>query len=441
MIKAVRCPECGSFRLYRAGLRYRSDGEAVQRWLCRNCGFRFSKPSVKVNVSGKVCKTLDSGTDLLDARVFDSDFSREESFSDFSFSRRKDVASHDLTVVGKGLNRFPSYNRNQQVCAQKDAKNLNPTSKIENALGVEKNHLETAQKVKGKIVELLVYMKRQGYAESTIRLNRIALKVLQERGANLIDPESVKEVLANQKVWSGNRKRNVINAYTLFLKIQGLKWEKPKVKVSTRFPFIPTEKELNALISGSGKKNASFLQLLKETAMRCGEAKRLEWVNIDLEKNVITLNKPEKGSNPRMWKVTPKLTGMLNCLPRVSEKVFGDSSLNSMKTTFIKSRKRLALKLQNPRLLRISFHTFRHWKATMEYHKTKDILHVKNFLGHKSVRNTEIYINIEHTLFQDADDAFTVRVVEKSEEVKSLLEAGFEYVCQKDNLIFLRKRK
>ena len=142
-----------------------------------------------------------------------------------------------------------------------------------------------------------------------------------------------------------------------------------------------------------------------------------------------------------MWKVSSKLTGMLNCLPRVSEKVFGDSSLNSLKTTFIKSRKRLALKLQNPRLLRISFHTFRHWKATMEYHKTKDILHVKNFLGHKSVRNTELYINIEHTLFQDADDAFTVRVVEKPEEVKSLLEAGFEYVCQKDNLIFLRKRK
>jgi len=31
--------------------------------------------------------------------------------------------------------------------------------------------------------------------------------------------------------------------------------------------------------------------------------------------------------------------------------------------------------------------------------------------------------------------------LEKPEEVKSLLEAGFEYVCQKDNLIFLRKRK
>jgi hypothetical protein len=31
--------------------------------------------------------------------------------------------------------------------------------------------------------------------------------------------------------------------------------------------------------------------------------------------------------------------------------------------------------------------------------------------------------------------------LEKTEEVKALLEVGFEYVCEKVNLIFLRKRK
>jgi len=31
---------------------------------------------------------------------------------------------------------------------------------------------------------------------------------------------------------------------------------------------------------------------------------------------------------------------------------------------------------------------------------------------------------------------FTVKVAEKPEEVKGLLEVGFEYVCPKDNLIF-----
>jgi hypothetical protein len=67
---------------------------------------------------------------------------------------------------------------------------------------------------------------------------------------------------------------------------------------------------------------------------------------------------------------------------------------------------------------------------------------VQHFLGHKSLKSTEIYINIEHTLFEaGVNDEFTVKVAEKPEEIKALLEIGFEYVLQKDNLIFLRKRR
>ena len=77
----------------------------------------------------------------------------------------------------------------------------------------------------------------------------------------------------------------------------------------------------------------------------------------------------------------------------------------------------------------------------MEYHKTKNPYYVKQFLGHKSIQNTELYTNIEHTLFESGNDNFTVKVAEKPEEVKALLEVGLEYVCQKDNLIFLRKPK
>jgi integrase len=106
-----------------------------------------------------------------------------------------------------------------------------------------------------------------------------------------------------------------------------------------------------------------------------------------------------------------------------------------------KTRKRLAIQLQNPRFLKITFHTFRHWKATELYHQTKDLYYVKQFLGHKDLKNTEIYINIEHTLFDQYSDQYTVKVADKPEEVKALLEVGFEYICQKDNLIFLRKRK
>ena len=142
-----------------------------------------------------------------------------------------------------------------------------------------------------------------------------------------------------------------------------------------------------------------------------------------------------------MFKVSSTLIEMLNALPKKSEYVF-TGSLKSMKTTFAKTRRRLSTTLQNPRLTKIHFHTLRHWKATMTYHQTKDPYYVQHLLGHKSLKSTEIYINIEHSLFEaGTNDLFTVRIAQKPEEIKDLLEAGFEYVCQKDTLIFLRKRK
>lgn len=100
-----------------------------------------------------------------------------------------------------------------------------------------------------------------------------------------------------------------------------MRWEKPKCSVTRKIPFIPTEHELDALIAGCGKKTSTFLQLLKETAMRAGEAKKLRWIDIDFEKCLITLNYPEKGGNPRIWKVSTKLMDMSNFLPRNSLKV------------------------------------------------------------------------------------------------------------------------
>jgi len=51
-------------------------------------------------------------------------------------------------------------------------------------------------------------------------------------------------------------------------------------------------------------------------------------------------------------------------------------------------------KLGNPRILRIHFHTPRHWKATTEYAKTKDILYVQKLLGHKNLKTTIQYTQL-----------------------------------------------
>jgi len=77
-----------------------------------------------------------------------------------------------------------------------------------------------------------------------------------------------------------------------------------------------------------------------------------------------------------------------------SKRIFGNRQLSSYEADFSIQRRRCAAKLANPRLLEIYFHTRRYWEATMEYHKTKDILHVMKLLGHRNVQNTMSYTEL-----------------------------------------------
>jgi len=124
-------------------------------------------------------------------------------------------------------------------------------------------------------------------------------------------------------------------------------------------------------------------------------------------------------------------------MPKKSIKIFGTYELRGYRSSFVGQRKRTAHKLQNPRLNQITFHTFRHWKATMEYHKTKDILHVMRLLGHKNIKNTLIYTQL--VTFED--DEYICKTAENVKEAKELIEAGYQYVCEMDNLKLFRKRK
>jgi integrase len=296
---------------------------------------------------------------------------------------------------------------------------------------------KAAQDVKGKIIEFLWYLKKNGYQPSTINVYNTWLQTLIKYGANLLDGESVKEVIANREKWNPNTKTNVILAYRLFAEFNGLKWNPPRHGYIQRgLPFIPLESEIDALISGSGKQTATILQLLKETGMRIGEAARLKWTDIDFEKQTVTVNYPEKNSNARMFKVSAKLIAMLNLLPKKTDKVFHGYPI-SWRTSFLRTRKKLAFKLQNPRLRQIHFHTLRHWKATMEYHKTNSLLHVRQMLGHKNIQNTMIYTQ----LIEFENDDYHSATANNVEDAKKLIEAGFEYVCTHNETMLFRKRK
>ncbi len=292
--------------------------------------------------------------------------------------------------------------------------------------------------VKGKILEYAWWLKKNGRSEQTIK-GRIKLLNSLAKVCNIMDPEHVKLVIAEAK-WNINSKRLTVTVYDDFAKFAGLSWEKPKYRKVETLPFIPLEKEIDQLIASCSKRISALLQLLKETGVRIGEAVRLRWIDLDVQRKTVTVQ-PEKGSNPRIFNISENLCRMLNGLRKKNDFIFGNPNPDEIRKQFIIQRKRAAQKLNNPRIRKISFHSIRHWKGTMEYHRTKDPWYVKKLLGHKSLKTTEVYINIEQALFQEQNDEFHVKTAQTPEEIKALLEVGFEYVCQKDGIMFFRKRK
>jgi len=281
-------------------------------------------------------------------------------------------------------------------------------------------------------------MKKDGKADATIQTAISRLKHLAKL-CNINEPEQIKTILATLK-WKNNTKHNVAQICNNYIKYIGKTWTQPKYAKEHELPFIPTETEIDTLISASGKKTSALLQTLKETGARIGEIEKLKWTHIDQERKTIYIT-AEKGSNSRILPTSTKLIAMLNNLDKTNERIF-QTNRHALRTTFESLRNRTATKLNNPRLKNIHFHTFRHWKGTMEYHKTKDIIHVKTVLGHKNIESTMTYINIEQALFLEQSDEWTCKATTNTNEATQLIESGFEYVTTTpDALMLFRKRK
>lgn len=292
--------------------------------------------------------------------------------------------------------------------------------------------------VRGKILQYAVREINKGRAEEGVKSYIYCLKALVKKGANLYDPESVKSVIATTKEWT-NSKTNKVLAYDGFLKFLGGTWEKPKYKIEAKIPFIPLETEIDQLISGTSKMVSTALKIGKETGARSGEIGRLKWTDVDSVRKIININEPEKGSNTRSIKISAELVAMIKRLPRKGDRLF--KNIKATKRTFTDQRNRLAHKLENPRLKAIHFHTLRHWKGTMEYHETKDPLHVMYILGHKNFKNTQVYIQIEKTLFKGVPEHFISKVAHTIDEACLLVDDGFDYVCDFNGTKIFRKRK
>jgi len=391
----LKCPECSSSRIVKAGTRDTTEGP-IQRFYCKDCGFRFSDPNRNLNPGPQ--KPL-------------------QKISKQSLKRPVDIPSP------------------RQVCEllTEESKNLTKTqgTRQKRAAGATKPDYETT---KGLIIRFMAWLEKEGY-KSTGYLERI--QRLAKLGAVLTDPEDIKKVIAEQP-WKDSVKLYTTCAYDAMTKMLGITWTPPKYTPEESLPFIPEESELDQLIAScKSRRMATYLQTLKETFADPGEILRMEWKDINFKNRVISINHPVKRHRPRQLEVSSKLLAMLNALPKKSKRVF-PTTYHNMFACFRTIRKRAAQNLQNPRLTEISFKTFRHWGGTMiAYYTHGNVLKVQELLGHKNIQNTMKYIHMIHF----KDDEFEIATATTQEEIKELGAAGFEKYDQHQGMHFYRKPK
>ncbi len=281
-------------------------------------------------------------------------------------------------------------------------------------------------------------MKKNAYADSTIIYTGKRLRHLKKYG-NLEDPESIKAFIA-KKDCSNAYKESLIEAYALYCKTHQIEWEQPFYNRYDKQPRIPTEERLNAIIADASPRLALALSIVKDLGLRPIELTWLKLKDIDLDSGTVTITSA-KHCVGRTLRIKPQTLAMLKKYVGLKNKGLNDrlflGTSASLSRNYNVVRNRVAEKLADPTIKTIRLYDFRHFKASTEYAKTKDLLHVKALLGHKDLRTTLRYTQ----LITFGADEYHVKVAKNVQEASALIENGFEYITEMDGVKLFRKRK
>jgi integrase len=214
----------------------------------------------------------------------------------------------------------------------------------------------------------------------------------------------------------------------------------PKYYVRSRQIKIPTKEKVETLINSAKSPLCLKLRISAETGLRPIQIHSLRLKDINIETKQLYPETAKHGLAV-ISKITAntaeQLTEYINKKQlKPEEKLFPESPQEYSKH-FREYRNRLADKLKDQTLRTIRLYDLRHYFATMLYAKTRDLLLVRQQLGHKNIDTTLIYTQ----LLNLNDDEWTCKTASNVNEATSLIEAGFEYVTEIDGTRIFKKRK
>lgn len=330
-----------------------------------------------------------------------------------------------------------------------------PTEKnldLQSNLGLNTRTQPSAPSGLSEILSYIAHMAEAGsqktksqFSVATI-IDRKKALISLARKVEILDAEAVKSYLLSCNLSKG-RKNKLIQDLKEFYKHVGIQFELLPFREGQKLPTLPLECDVRFLISKLGRKTCCFTQAIYETGARPLEIWNQEWRDTQLTKCRINISHPGKCANGRSLGISPTLVGMLELLPRKGMFLFhSDRSGNSdpskglkdFMKSFSKQRRRIANESGNDRIRLITWRSLRHLKGTNEYSKSLDILHVKDVLGHRTLKNTLVYVHLASDGYEEHYDCKTART---PEERTALIELGYNLVEKDADMWYFKKRR
>lgn len=231
----------------------------------------------------------------------------------------------------------------------------------------------------------------------------------------------------------------MVSAYNHYVVFHNLSWKKPKYQRAFSIKKLPLESNIDLIISYTKTMNRVAFKLVKECGLRPIEVSNPTLKQIDLNGGRVY---PEtaKGGEARVLKLKIETLALLKQFVStknlsLNEKIFPSSKI--LQKNWNRLRNGIAERLSKPELKQIRLYDLRHFYGTILYHKTKDIVHIQRKMGRRNIKNTLIYIDLADL---NNNEEYTLKVA-KIVEACQLVEAGFEYVTEIENVKLFRKRK
>ena len=237
-------------------------------------------------------------------------------------------------------------------------------------------------------------------------------------------------------------KMTLLSAYLHYCSANGICWVPPRLKCESVPIVVPTEERIDRIISRCSLKYITIFQISKH-GLRPDEVSKIVLRDIDLQRGLLTVRTSKLGAE-RTIKLKEYAHENLrtyvqrNNISRMDVPLFSKPSI--LRDQWNTYRRRAYLNFRDSELLKIRLYDLRHWFATTEYLKTRDLLHVKYLLGHRNIETTMIYVHLAQGLTNSPED-YACKAARSIEEASALIEQGFEFVTDVDGVKLFRKRK